>query len=153
MYRILVASSLGRAGKIEGVIKNNGNLTRIAEQIVSLAKRSGAAEILIGLPLDSNGKMRYEIRNFNGNLCLNFSRVLASVAGQYFPKVKVRLVDERYTTREAKVRISSEGLSVSLDAMSARCLLERYIEDEGAGGALYILFICMIIHVLNAYTD
>lgn len=35
-----------------------------------------------------------------------------------------------------------EGLIESLDAMSAKCLLERYIEDEGCGalGAIPCLF-------------
>jgi hypothetical protein len=35
------------------VIKNNGNLTYAAEQVITLAKRNGALEILVGLPLDS----------------------------------------------------------------------------------------------------
>ena len=130
-----LASSIGRMTRTDGVLRNNGNLTYVAEQIVNFAKRVGAVEILVGLPLDSNGRMSYKLRNFNGNLCLNFSAVLAAVVMNDVPRAKVRLVDERYTTREAKARIRMEGLSESLDAMSARCLLDRYIEDEG-GGAL-----------------
>lgn len=77
--------------------------------------------------------MSYKIRNFNGNLCLNFSSVLAAVVARDIPRAKVKLVDERYTTREAKSRIQMEGLPDQLDAMSARCLLDRYIEDQGGG--------------------
>ena len=128
-----LASSIGRVTKTDGVLRNNGNLTYTSEQIVHFAKRSGAIEILVGLPLDSNGRMSYKLRNFNGNLCLNFSSVLAAVVRNDIPRAKVKLVDERYTTREAKARIQMEGLSESLDAMSARCLLDRYIEDEGRG--------------------
>ena len=128
-----LASSLGRMTKTDGVLQNNGNLTYTSEQIVNFAKRSGAIEILVGLPLDSNGRMSYKVRNFNGNLCLNFSSVLAAVVTNEIPRAKVKLVDERYTTREAKARMQMEGLSESLDAMSARCLLDRYIEDEGRG--------------------
>ena len=127
-----LASSLGRTTRTNGVIKNNGNLTFAAQQIIDFARRSGAIEILIGLPLDSNGKMSYGVRNFNGNLCLNFSSVLASVAAREMPRTIVKLVDERYTTREAKARIKVDELPDQLDAMSARCLLDRYIEDEGA---------------------
>ena len=126
-----MASSIGRMTKADRVLQNNGNLTYTAEQILHYAKRSGAIEILVGLPLDSNGRMSYKVRNFNGNLCLNFSSVLAAVVTNEIPRAKVKLVDERYTTREAKARIQMDGLTESLDAMSARCLLDRYIEDEG----------------------
>lgn len=95
----LVASALGRVSKPEGVIKNNGNLTAMALQVIELSNQRGAVEILVGVPVDSNGKLRYEIRNFNGNLCLNFSRVLAAVASVVSPRTQVRLVDERFSTR------------------------------------------------------
>ena len=62
--------------------------------------------------------------------------VLTAVAERDLPRVVVKLVDERYTTREAKARIQMDGLPDQLDAMSARCLLERYIEDLGEGAIM-----------------
>jgi RNase H-fold protein (predicted Holliday junction resolvase) len=99
VYVPLVASALGRVSRPEGVIKNNGNLTAMALQVLELSKQRGAVEVLVGVPVDSNGKLRYKIKNFNGNLCLNFSRVLAAVASVVSPRIQVRLVDERFSTR------------------------------------------------------
>ena len=63
--------------------------------------------MIVGLPLDSNGKMSHKVKNFNGQLCLNFSMVLAATATIALPRASVHLFDERYTTREAKARIKS----------------------------------------------
>ena len=112
---------------------NSGDLTRLSRQILDKARTDGAVEVIVGLPLDSNGIMSHRLRNFNGQLCLNFSQVLCSVAGAELPRCKVLLVDERYTTREAKLRMKAERIRASLDAMSAACLLERYLEDRGEG--------------------
>ena len=112
---------------------NGGDLTSLSRQILHKARADGVVEILVGLPLDSNGKMSHKVRNFNGQLCLNFSSVLSSVASVELPRVRVLLVDERYTTREAKARMKAERIRASLDAMSAACLLERYMEDKGEG--------------------
>lgn len=142
----IVASSLGKITRTDGVIKNNGNLTFAAELVINLAKRMGAIEILVGLPLDSNGmsfflpsllshthtiyvslsidphihpflslslcislsssppsfmssfslshlsgRMSYKVKNFNGNLCLNFSQVVAAVAQRDLPRAKVKV--------------------------------------------------------------
>ena len=122
-----VAYGLGGNLKTLGTIANKGgNLTLLAEQVYTIAKRQSAIEIIVGLPLDSNGKMSYAIKNFNGNLCLNFSSVLATVIQNRADRIKVVLVDERYTTREAKARMLMENIRDSIDAVSAMCLLERY---------------------------
>eukprot|EP01035_Chromulina_nebulosa_P018942 gene18942-24750_t len=50
------------------------------------------------------------------------------------PSLRVYLFDERYTTKEAKLRLSKRGgVASSIDAMSAVCLLERFSEDEADG--------------------
>lgn len=87
-------------------IPNSGNLTAISNEILDIAKRDGASEVIVGIPLDSNGKVSYQVRNFNGRLCLNFTRVLAAVANnRHGNTMMITLVDERYTTREAKQRL------------------------------------------------
>ena len=114
-------------------LSNSGDLGKLSRQILDKARSDGAAEIIVGLPLDSNGAMSHSVKNFNGQLCLNFSSVLSSVAGAELPRCKVWLVDERYSTREAKLRMKIERIRASVDAMSAACLLERYLEDKGEG--------------------
>jgi len=91
-----------------GTIKNNGNLTDISYKILNFACTYGAAELIVGVPLDFDGVMSYEVRNFNGRLCLNFSTVLSSVSSkERGEKLKTVLFDERYTTQEARTRIKA----------------------------------------------
>eukprot|EP01036_Dinobryon_divergens_P027931 gene27931-36795_t len=117
-----------------GTIRNGGNLTNICYQILDYAFRQGAVEIIIGVPLDFDGVMSYGVKNFNGRLCLNFSSVLSSVAQfERAGRLRTLLFDERYTSKEARARIRTGRMRASVDAMSAACLLERYLEDGGAG--------------------
>lgn len=88
-------------------IANTGDLIQISREIIKYVKSYGASEVLIGLPLDSNGKMSYNVRNFNGKLCLHFASVYSCIQKIEWPRGKVLLVDERYTTKEAKFRLKS----------------------------------------------
>jgi putative transcription antitermination factor YqgF len=121
-----------------GTIRNKGNLTDLSVQVLTLAKMWSASEVIIGIPLDSDGKMHHAVRNLNGRLCLNFSTVLNTIAHIHTPNTPLTtmLFDERYTTKEAKLRLSQERKKASLDAMSAACILERYLEDAGEGAIL-----------------
>ena len=119
-------------------LENDGDLCGISNKILDMTRSVGAIEVIVGLPLDSNGKTSHHVRNFNGQLCLNFSRVLSAFTTTHLPRVSILLFDERYTTREAKARLKFEKVKASLDAMSAACLLERYLEDEGVGALLAI---------------
>ena len=114
-------------------LSNNGDLVHLAREVLQYARREGATEAIVGLPTDNNGKMSYDVRNFNGNLCLNFATVLSSVASEEMKKLRVLLFDERYTTREAKAKMKDEKIRASLDAVAAACLLQRYMEDQGEG--------------------
>ena len=119
-------------------LENDGDLCGISNKILDMTRSAGAIEVIVGFPLDSNGKTSHHVRNFNGQLCLNFSRVLSAYTTTHLPRVSILLFDERYTTREAKARMKSDKVKASLDAMSAACLLERYLEDEGEGALLAI---------------
>jgi putative transcription antitermination factor YqgF len=90
-------------------IKNDGNLTDISMFVLKLAKENSASEVVIGIPLDSNGVIGYNTRNFNGRMCLNFSKVLSSYTRNEFSKIKIILCDERYTTKEAKIKLESNN--------------------------------------------
>jgi RNase H-fold protein (predicted Holliday junction resolvase) len=126
-----VAGSLGPIVQPLCTIPNHANLTLLSGEIINLARAQGAIEIIVGVPLDKDGVMKYSVRNLNGVLCLNFSSVLATVCARSYPKGSVLIVDERYTTREAREKSKKDYTRASLDAVSAACLLERYIEDEG----------------------
>jgi putative Holliday junction resolvase len=91
-------------------LPNNGDLVDLSTQILDIARLKGASDIIIGIPLDSNGKLSYNVRNFNGQLCLAFSQVISSMAGALLPKAQVLIFDERYTTREAKFRMKTERI-------------------------------------------
>ena len=91
-------------------LPNTGDIVYLCSQILDVARTRGALEVIVGLPLDSNGKMSYNVKNFNGQLCLNFSMVLAATTTVALPRASVFLFDERYTTREAKARIKTEKI-------------------------------------------
>eukprot|EP01040_Poterioochromonas_malhamensis_P010645 gene10645-11592_t len=121
------------------VIHNKNNLTMISDQIFRLAKYRSASEIVVGIPLTGRnaGDLQRTINNFNGQLCLNFSKVLQSViTHRSNGRLKVKLFDERFTTSEAKLKIAYSNSKASVDSMSAACLLERYLEDKGRGSLL-----------------
>lgn len=89
-------------------ITNNGNLISISKKVLLWAKSIRAAELIIGVPVGSNGRLDYNVNNINGKICLNFATVLASESsnGKDFRPI-VRLFDERFTTKEAEQKLSS----------------------------------------------
>lgn len=93
-------------GKVRSfdTIENTWNLTQIAHKIARVVNQIGAYEIILGVPMDPNQKtLNYRVKNLNGQLCLNFSTVLANVVhSQCKSRVSVRLYDERYSSFEAK---------------------------------------------------
>jgi RNase H-fold protein (predicted Holliday junction resolvase) len=94
-----------------GTIRNSGTLSSIAKKVADLAKTWSASEIIVGVPLDSNGILSYDVKNFNGRLCLDFSKVLSAVCThEYEGKFQTILFDERYTTKEAQLRLQMESI-------------------------------------------
>ena len=137
---------------------NRGDLSVLSREIVNLARKDGCSEIVVGLPTDSNGKMSFKTRNFNGQMCISFSAVLASICNNEVPgnisgknRMRVLLVDERYTTREAKARMKYSSATgekylkkASVDAVAAAVREYKGIEvrlSEGENGTLNF-YIC-----------
>lgn len=112
-------------------LRNHRNLTKLSLEISDIVTERSIVDVILGIPVDSNGKLSYKVRNFNGGLCLDFSRVLSCMINRMNPTAKVYLIDERYSTREAKARMIQDKITGSVDAVSAACLVERFIEDEG----------------------
>lgn len=111
-------------------VRNTGDLSQISESIVRFVKILRASEIVLGIPLDGDGSLDYNVQNMNGKICLNFSVVLSCIVHHLCSQsVNVVLFDERYSTQEAKLRKSK----ASLDSVAAACILERYLEEKGVG--------------------
>lgn len=111
--RIIGVAQSNYFGIVEpyGTIRNTGNLVSVVNNVLNLAKTWSVSEIVLGVPLDSNGILDYTVKNFNGQLCLNFSQVLSSVSlHEHNSKFRTVLFDERFTTKEAKLRLQYENV-------------------------------------------
>jgi len=106
---VAVSDSLGNVRPLS-TLANDGDLVSLSNQILTVAVAHGAHEVLVGLPVDSNGIVHHRVKNFNGKLCLNFAQVLSATTTATLPNAQVLLVDERYTTKEAKVRMKSDKI-------------------------------------------
>jgi RNase H-fold protein (predicted Holliday junction resolvase) len=129
-------------------IRNTGDLVAVAKTICRVAVKYRAAEMILGVPTGTDGNMNRPT-TYNGNLCVKFSSVLAAVANDLNLDSEVLLMDERFSTKEAIIRLTAERATgnvmyvgtllfersylsvVSSDSMAAACILERYVEDEG----------------------
>lgn len=108
-----------------GTIRNTGNLVGVAKSVLDLAKTWSVSELVLGVPLDSDGILHNNVRNFNGQLCLNFSQILSSVAfHEYSAKFKTVLFDERFTTKEAKLRLQYNNIKGKINT----CWIWVYIQ-------------------------
>jgi putative Holliday junction resolvase len=110
-----------------------GNKKYVSEQVVNVAQREQADQIIVGLPFHSNGteaEQSFITRLFAAELVMH---VLKGVG----PNVHVYLWDERYTSKEAAARAHSRDphqyLYRTFDAESASIILEHYHNDNGAG--------------------
>ena len=110
-----------------------GNKTYVSEQVVNIARREQADQIIVGLPLHSNGTEAEQTnitRIFAAELALHVLKGLG-------PDVPVYLWDERYTSKEAAARAHSRDphryLYGTLDAESASIILEHYYNSNGEG--------------------
>lgn len=100
-----------------GVVRNERDQVIVANKILDLARMWSVSEIILGVPLDSNGILNYGVKNFNGQLCLNFSKVLSATSENLYPgKFKTNLFDERYTTKEAQLRLKLDKVTGSCDS-------------------------------------
>lgn len=126
-------------------IKNTGDLIQISSLVLTKARGLGAVEVVVGVPSDFDGRYDHQVRNFNGQLCLNFSTVLSTLALHKFEnKTKVFLFDEKYTTKEAKLKMQMDrkkGQPSSLfafyalfAAMCSNCSMSQLIMS----GSVYI---------------
>jgi RNase H-fold protein (predicted Holliday junction resolvase) len=105
----LIGTARSTAGLIEPLltIRNHGNLVLLSEEIAKLAAKFQASEIVLGVPVAPHAELNNQrASTFNGKLCLQFSHVLSAVIKHMHVTAKVLLVDERFSTKEALLRIA-----------------------------------------------
>ncbi|HEV7501087.1 MAG TPA: Holliday junction resolvase RuvX [Vicinamibacteria bacterium] len=104
-----------------------GGGSKDAAAVAELARRHGAASIVVGLPL-----------NMNGTRGPQAAKVLAFVKGlERRLDVPVVLRDERLTTVEADERLRAAGLGWKerkrmVDQVAAVVILQEYLDQEPA---------------------
>jgi RNase H-fold protein (predicted Holliday junction resolvase) len=113
----------GSVEPLYAITHNQYNLSLIAEQIYKVAKDKLASEIIVGIPLNTDkpdddllnpfhSSLSRPLTGFNQLLCLNFSKVLNSYVSYHSNnRVRVKLVDEAFTTQEARMRLETEKKS------------------------------------------
>lgn len=113
-------------------IPNTRNLTSISHSILAVARSLQVQEMLLGIPCDADGILSYDIKNFNGRLCLQFSRVLAAYlrASSVPYTIPLYLCNEQFSTQEARHKLRCTKERSSLDAMAAVSILSCYVEDN-----------------------
>ncbi len=98
----------------------------------TLAKQKGATEIFVGLPKHlsgAEGKSAHAARRF------------AALLAKRLPHVRVCMVDERLSTKQAQERLLAAGVSSRenrnvIDQVAAQIILEQAIGAQEASGAL-----------------
>jgi putative holliday junction resolvase len=99
---------------------------RLVEELTAIAQAEGIDLFLVGLPLRLGGQSGPEARRAR-----RFAKELATRSG-----VRVDLVDERLTTREARSRLAEQGLRDRrardrVDSAAAAVLLQSWLDARG----------------------
>jgi len=100
---------------------------RVAERIAAIAREVGAAEIVIGLPVNMNGTegpRAEHARDLGG-------RIEAIMGG-----VKVSFWDERMTSMQASQVLRGRGKDArkaKMDVVSAQIILQSYLDARSRG--------------------
>jgi len=98
---------------------------RLFADLLSVIEKEGADAIVLGLPLDMEGKETLTTRQV-----LNFRDSLARRT-----ELPIHLVNEALTSFDARDRLRQAGVPARrhaemLDQMAAVCILETYLENQ-----------------------
>lgn len=107
---------------IRSYIVNSGDLKALCSQIADLCEGENVVELIVGLPLQTNGTFSAQAEKNK-----QFSELLQS-----FLKIPVHCVDESFSTFEAgeiykEAGFDKERFSELKDSLSAYVLLKKYI--------------------------
>jgi putative Holliday junction resolvase len=109
------------------VLDRRRGLAPVLDALTDLARREGATQLVIGLPLNADGSEGPQARRAH-----DFARVAARVTG-----LPVQMWDERLSTRAAEDIIRSQGRNLrrvrqqgKLDAVAAASILQDYLDAQ-----------------------
>lgn len=111
------------ASGVENFRFESMDFDKAIERVKFYVKRDNIKEIALGLPLHMNGD-----ESEHSKMCRDFKdRIEKEISG-----VKVSLVDERWTTKQASRYLLEADLSRNkrkkvIDKMAAVCILEAYL--------------------------
>jgi putative Holliday junction resolvase len=109
------------------VLDRRGGLAPVLDALSDLARREGATQVVVGLPLNADGSEGPQARRAH-----DFARVAARVIG-----LPVKMWDERLSTREAEEIVRAQGRNLrrarqqgKLDAVAAAAILQDYLDAQ-----------------------
>ena len=109
------------------VLDRRSGLAPVLDALSDLARREGATQLVVGLPLNADGSEGPQARRAH-----DFARVAARVIG-----LPVQMWDERLSTREAEEIVRAQGRNLrrvrargELDAVAAASILQDYLDAQ-----------------------
>ena len=112
---------------IENFRFEDNNYDRALDRVIYYVKKDDIKEIALGLPLHMSGD-----ESEHSKLARHFKTMIE----EKLPNIKVVLIDERWTTKQANRRLLEADLSRKkiknvIDKMSAVVILETYLQMRG----------------------
>ena len=112
---------------IENFRFEDNNYDIALERVIYYVKKDDIKEIALGLPLHMSGDESEHSK---------LARLFKTMIEEKLPNIKVVLIDERWTTKQANRRLLEADLSRKkrknvIDKMSAVGILETYLQMRG----------------------
>mgnify|MGYP004598970713 FL=1 len=112
---------------IENFRFEDNNYDIALDRVIYYVKKDDIKEIALGLPLHMSGDESEHSK---------LARLFKTMIGEKLPNIKVVLIDERWTTKQANRRLLEADLSRKkrknvIDKMSAVVILETYLQMRG----------------------
>ena len=112
---------------IENFRFEDNNYDIALDRVIYYVKKDDIKEIALGLPLHMSGDESEHSK---------LARLFKTMIEEKLPNIKVVLIDERWTTKQANRRLLEADLSRAkrknvIDKMSAVVILETYLQMRG----------------------
>jgi putative Holliday junction resolvase len=124
---LALSDELGLLASPLAIIRRDGGLATVMEQIAGITVREGVARVVVGLPLNEDGTIGRQARR---------AEVFANVARKALG-VPVELWNEHLSTAEAETRVRELGRSARrprersmVDAYAAAVILQDYLDAQ-----------------------
>ncbi|EKX44572.1 hypothetical protein GUITHDRAFT_52173, partial [Guillardia theta CCMP2712] len=124
-----ICASVGYAPRPLRVIQHNDDNKFVATEIAEEVRKEAAQHIVVGLPLDSQGREGEQA---------NYTRVFVECLKQACPQCTIFLWDERYSTVDATEKLRSLGynsfdMKGMIDVVASIGILTDFYHKDGKG--------------------